>query len=95
MPAGLALSEHLSGLLSALDAGRPLRAAPGPAPGQRYMFTTLRAHASQGYIPAHCDNEMRLRPSYRHLASLVEAPILSFVLRGRQWWCLGGVQPAL
>ena len=80
LPAGPTLSERLQRLLSELDHGRPFAAAPGPAPGQRYMFTTLRGHFSQGYIPAHFDNEMRLRPSYRHLAGIVERHILSFVL---------------
>ncbi len=80
MPAGLGLADRVCGLLSQLDRGRPVQAAPGPDPGQRYMFTTLRAHAPQGYIPAHFDNEMRLRPSYRHLAGIVEPHILSFVL---------------
>lgn len=74
------LASRVSSVLSALDGGRPHTAAPGPLPGQRYMFTTLRAHIEQGYIPAHFDNEMRLRPAYRHLASLVDEQITSFVL---------------
>ena len=44
------------------------------------MFTTLRAHFERGFIPGHYDNEMRLRPSYRHLAGLVDEHIVSFVL---------------
>ena len=80
MPVGASLPVSVGRLLSALDSGRSFVAAPGPQPGQRYMFTTLRAHVEQGYIPAHFDNEMRLRPSYRHLASVVQAHILSFVL---------------
>lgn len=71
---------RLLALLSVLDDGRPFTAAPGPAPGQHYMPTTLRAHESGGFIPAHFDNEMRLRPSYRHLEALLEPAIQSFVL---------------
>jgi hypothetical protein len=74
------LASRVSTLLSTLDGGRPHTAAPGPLLDQRYMFTTLRAHVEQGYIPAHFDNEMWLRPSYRHLASLVDEHITSFVL---------------
>jgi hypothetical protein len=44
------------------------------------MFTTLRAHAESGYLPAHFDNEQRLRPAYRHLRTLVELNMMSFVL---------------
>jgi hypothetical protein len=80
LPPGWPFSARLAGVMAGLDRGRPFRAAPGPRPGTQYMFTTLRAHADQGYIPAHFDNEMRLRPSYRHLAGIVERHILSFVL---------------
>jgi hypothetical protein len=80
LPEHLSLQDRIAGLLSALDAGRPFIAAPGPTPGDQYMFTTLRAHLEQGYIPAHFDNEMQLRPGYRHLATLVTPHILSFVL---------------
>lgn len=79
-PPGLGLAQQVGALLSALDGGRPFMAAPGLRDGERYMFTTLRAHVEAGYLPAHFDNEMRLRPSYRHLANLVEPHILSFVL---------------
>jgi hypothetical protein len=44
------------------------------------MFTTLRAHLEGGYIPPHFDNEQRLRASYRHLHSIVELHMTSFVL---------------
>lgn len=74
------LVAHLGGLLAALDAGRPFRPAPGPRPGERYMFTTLRAHLEGGYIPAHVDNEQALRPSFRHLREVVELHMMSFVL---------------
>lgn len=77
-PAGLI--STLTGLLATLDRGSPFDAAPGPAPPQRYMFTTLREHRPGGFIPPHFDNEMRLRPSYRHLAGIVEHDLLSFVL---------------
>lgn len=80
LPPGLLFTERVGAVLAALDHGRPFVAAPGPHDGEHYMFTTLRAHLEMGYIPAHFDNEMRLRPSYRHLASMVEPHILSFVL---------------
>lgn len=80
MPAGLGLEGRIAALLSTLDGGRAFARAPGPRAGECYMFTTLRAHLERGYIPAHYDNEMRLRPSYRHLASLVDEHIVSFVL---------------
>lgn len=72
--------HHIAGVLSALDGGRTFCAAPGPQAGQRYMCTTLRAHLEGGYIPPHFDNEQALRPSYRHLRTLVDAHMLSFVL---------------
>jgi len=71
---------RIAAILAALDGGRAFRAAPGPRSGQAYMFTTLRAHIEGGYIPAHFDNEQALRPSYRHLRTLVDAHMLSFVL---------------
>lgn len=74
------LMARVASLLAALDRGRPFVAAPGPGPGQRYMFTTLRAHEEGGFIPPHFDNEQNFRPSYRHLRTLVEPHILSFVL---------------
>ncbi|MEO8202770.1 MAG: 2OG-Fe(II) oxygenase [Betaproteobacteria bacterium] len=67
-------------VLAALDHGRPFVAPPGPGAGQRYMFTTLRAHEEGGYIPPHFDNEQALRPSYAHLRTLVELHMTSFVL---------------
>jgi hypothetical protein len=79
-PAGLGIAEHVARILAALDRGRPFLSAPGPHPDQRYMFTTLRAHLEGGFIPPHFDNEQALRPSYRHLRSLVELHMLSFVL---------------
>ena len=74
------LEERVTRLLSALDGGLPYAAAPGPAPGQRHFFTTLRAHETGGYIPPHFDNESALRPTYRHIAALCEPEIYSFVL---------------
>ena len=67
-------------VLSQLDENRPYRAAPGPEPGQNYMVTTLRGHAEGGYIPAHCDNEQSMRPSYQHLETIVRDKIYSMVL---------------
>lgn len=79
-PAGLGLAARVGSILSALDHGRPFVAPPGPAPGQRYMFTTLRAHQEGGYIPPHFDNEQALRPSYAHLRTQTELHMTSFVL---------------
>lgn len=79
-PPGLGLAGHVGELLARLDGGRPFVSAPGPLPGTQYMFTTLRAHAESGYLPAHFDNEQRLRASYRHLRTLVELNMMSFVL---------------
>jgi hypothetical protein len=79
-PPGLDITDHIAGMLAHLDGGRPFRGPPGPAAGEQYMFTTLRAHLEGGFIPPHCDNEQALRPAYRHLASLVEPPLMSFVL---------------
>jgi hypothetical protein len=59
---------------------RPFEAAPGPSAGSSYMFTTLRAHLENGYIPPHFDNEQKLRPAYRHLATVVQLHMMSFVL---------------
>jgi hypothetical protein len=72
--------DRISGILSSLDGGRPFCAAPGPRDGERYMFTTLRAHVEGGYIPAHFDNEQALRPSFSHLRQIVEPHMMSFVL---------------
>jgi hypothetical protein len=80
MPDDQSLVARVGAVLSALDGGRAFIAAPGPQPDERYMFTTLRAHLEHGFIPPHFDNEVRLRPSYRHLAGLVDAHIVSFVL---------------
>lgn len=80
LPAELGFTDYLARLLAALDHGRPFVAAPGPQPGQRYMFTTLREHREGGFIPAHFDNEQNFRPSYRHLKTRVEPHIVSFVL---------------
>jgi hypothetical protein len=78
-PAGLGITDYVAGLLARLD-GRPFVAAPGPEPGSQDMFTTFRAHLEGGYIPPHCDNQQAIRPSYRHLQTLVEPNMLSFVL---------------
>jgi hypothetical protein len=79
-PSGCELVPTVSRVLSALDHGRPFVAPPGPQPGQRYMFTTLRGHLPGGYIPPHLDNEQALRPSYAHLRSLVELHMTSCIL---------------
>jgi hypothetical protein len=74
------LVERVSAILSALDDGRPFIAPPGPRPGTRYLFTTLRGHAQGGYIPPHFDNEQTLRPGFAHLRELIEPDMSSFVL---------------
>lgn len=74
------VAERVGGLLAQLDRGRPFLPAPGPRPGTHYMFTTLRAHLEGGFIPAHFDNEQRLRASLRHLSTQLELHTLSFVL---------------
>ncbi len=79
-PPGTDLTTRVGGLLAQLDGGRPFVAAPGPASGEHYMFTTLRAHLEGGYIPPHFDNEQRLRAPYRHLQGIVELHMTSFVL---------------
>jgi hypothetical protein len=76
----LDLERRVTSLFSSLDEGRPYSAAPGPAPGSTYMFTTLRAHLSGGYIPAHFDDEQAARPSYRQLMPLIQPKLFSFVL---------------
>lgn len=76
----LDFAQRTGGLLAALDGGRPFLPAPGPSAGQRYMYTTLRAHLEDGYLPAHFDNEQTLRPAYRHLHQVVELHMTSFVL---------------
>ena len=67
-------------ILAELDAGRPFIAPPGLEPGQRYMFTTLRAQREGGFIPPHCDNEHAFRPAYAHLLPLIDRHLMSFVL---------------
>lgn len=76
---GAPLQSRICDLLSKLDQDRPYGAAPGPA-GTRHFFTTLRAHLTGGYIPAHFDNEAAVRPTYAHIAALCEPDIYSFVL---------------
>jgi len=79
-PPSLGVTDHLAGVLAHLDHDRPFVAAPGPEPGTRYMFSTIRAHLEGGYIPPHCDNEQAIRLSFRHLRTLVEPHMISFVL---------------
>ena len=79
-PPGHGLAARVAAILSGLDGDRAVMAPPGPAPDQRYMFTTLRAHLEGGFIPVHFDNEQALVPSFAHLRSLVELHMTSFVL---------------
>src|SRR5260370_24667556 len=59
------LETRVTRLLSALDGGRPYRAAPGPHPPLHHMFTTLWAHLPGGFIPPHFHNEHTSHPRYR------------------------------
>jgi hypothetical protein len=77
---GAPAQDRICSLLSQLDESRPYGAAPGLRPNDQHFFTTLRAHLTGGYIPAHFDNEAALRPTYKHIAALCEADIYSFVL---------------
>jgi Carrier-protein-independent halogenase WelO5 len=79
-PGELDLERRVCRFLSELDRGCEYCAAPGRIPGQSYMFTTLRAHLPGGYIPEHFDDEQAVRPSYRHLMSLIRTKLTSFVL---------------
>lgn len=79
-PGDLDLERRLKTLMSAFDAGCDYATAPGPQPGQAYMFTTIRAHLPGGYIPAHFDDEQAARPSYRYLLPLIQMKLFSFVL---------------
>ena len=79
-PAGQGLAARVGGILAALDEDRPFVAAPGPAPDLEYMFTTIRAHLDEGFLPPHFDNEQAMRPQYRHLHSIAELHMTSYVL---------------
>ena len=79
-PAGQGLAARVGGILADLDDGRPFVAAPGPHPNEQYMFTTIRAHLDEGFLPPHFDNEQALRPTYRHLHSIAELHMTSYVL---------------
>lgn len=76
----IGLETRITGLLSALDAGRRYLAAPGPRSGVDHMFTTLRAHVTGGFIPRHFDDEQDARPSYRLIMPHVVSDLFSFVL---------------
>lgn len=79
--AGLSdLQSRISGVLSALDLGRPYHPAPGPRPDVDHMFTTIRAHLRGGFIPPHFDNEQAFRDSYRLITPQIGADLFSFVL---------------
>lgn len=77
---GQSITDQVIKTLSALDNGQSYQAPPGPAPGQHYMLTTLRAHETGGFIPKHFDNEQAHRPSYQHLMGLIQPRLISFVL---------------
>ena len=77
---GVDLADRVAATLARFDRGRAYVAAPGPAPGARHHFTTLRGHRPGGYIPVHFDNEQADRPTYRHIAPQIASDIFSFVL---------------
>lgn len=77
--------SRVLGLLSSLDGGRMYQAPFGPSQDQRYqdrryMVTTIRGHATSGYIPPHFDNEQTRRPGFRHLMPLIKGDLFSFVV---------------
>lgn len=74
------LETRIGGLLSALDEGRPYRAAAGSEPELDHMFTTLRAHLTGGFIPPHFDNEQAYRDSYRLIVPQIGGDLFSFVI---------------
>lgn len=76
---GIDIAARIATVMSAMDESHPFEVAPGPQ-GRRHFFTTFRGHMTGGYIPAHFDNEQSLRPSYRHVASVTQGDILSFVV---------------
>lgn len=76
---GVDAVARIAACLERLDGGRPYRPAPAPQ-GRSHFFTTFRGHRTGGYIPAHFDNEQRVRPSYRHVAEVTTGETLSFVL---------------
>ena len=72
--------RRVTSVLSRLDDNHTYCAAPGPTPGSRHFFTTIRSHGTGGFIPEHFDNESTVRPSFRHLRPLIRPDIYSFVL---------------
>lgn len=74
------LQQRIQNVLSSIDNGRQVSAAHSEEYHQDYMFMTFRHHEPQGYIPAHCDNEFFVRPSYEELCELCQPDIYSYVL---------------
>ncbi len=74
------VASRIQQVLSTLDNGRPVTAAHSNLNDQDYMFMTFRHHEPGGYIPAHCDNEFFVRPSYEELCELCQPDIYSYVL---------------
>jgi hypothetical protein len=71
--------NRLQKVMELLNGGRSVIGAPGPS-GRSHFFTTFRKHSPGGYIPAHFDNEQRLRPSYRYISTATQGDIFSFVV---------------
>lgn len=71
--------KRLQAMMSELNANQVVSAAPGPSDYVHY-FTTFRKHSPGGYIPAHFDNEQRLRPTYRYISNVTQGDIFSFVV---------------
>lgn len=75
----VSILERVRNVLKTLNGHQDVIAAPGPST-RSHFFTTFRKHSPGGYIPAHFDNEQRLRPTYRYIASATQGDILSFVV---------------
>ena len=77
---GINLETRVKALLSALDGGCRYVAAPGPGGGTDHMFTTLRAHRSDGCTPSQSDDEQASRHSWRLIMPNIVSDLYSFVL---------------
>lgn len=74
------VQQRIRDILTQLAGGIESRPAYSPTFHKNYMFMTFRHHESGGYIPAHCDNEFYLRPTYNELTQLCHPDIYSYVL---------------
>jgi hypothetical protein len=60
------LTDCIESALGAIAGGLPV-ARPKTAKGPAYLPICIKEVQSEGYIPAHCENEQLLRPPYQHL----------------------------